>query len=203
MRQLKFNNDDKGREEWLNSRLGRISGTRVKDVITKRSNTPKKGFYELIAERIAIPASDENRMDRGLRLEDEAIARFSSETGKKVCVDLVLWYREDNENIACSPDGVIGEDEAVEVKCLNTASHIEAYITKDVPKEYEDQITQYFVVNDKLETLYMVFYDPRCPKDFFYFEIKRSNVQEKVADYLVQETDALNRIEEIIKEMVF
>jgi hypothetical protein len=48
-------------------------------------------------------------MDRGKRLEDEAIERFAKETGKKVNTDLVLWMRDDDENIAVSPDGSIGK----------------------------------------------------------------------------------------------
>ena len=39
-------------------------------------------------------------MDRGKRLEDYAVERFVKETGKKVNTDLVLWVRDDDENIA-------------------------------------------------------------------------------------------------------
>ena len=192
----------KSREEWLDSRLGRITGTRLKDLIS-RSGGRKIGFYEIIAERVALPPSDENPMDRGTRLEDEAIERFKKETGKKVNNDLVLWYREDDPNIALSPDGFIGKTEAVEVKCLSSARHIEAYLTKQIPKEYEMQALQYFIVNDKLRTLYFVFYDPRMTKDFFWIEMKRSEVKKKVEEYLALEREVLKEIAEIEKEFTF
>ena len=71
MKILKYENI----EEWLEARRGKITGTRLKDLIMKRSSKHKIGFYELIAERVAIPANDENVMDRGHRLEELALDR--------------------------------------------------------------------------------------------------------------------------------
>jgi len=195
------------REAWLLARKGKITGTRAKDIIVKRGTSYKKGFYELIAERIALPPTEENPMDRGTRLESEAIERFVKETGKKVNTDLVIWTRDDNESIAFSPDGYIGKKsakEAVECKCLSSASHIEAFLTKEVPDEYKDQTIQAFVVNDKLQTLYVVFYDPRVPcKDFFTIRIDREAVKEKVAEYLAYEQMILSEVTKIVTELTF
>ncbi|MCV6900789.1 YqaJ viral recombinase family protein, partial [Escherichia coli] len=84
------------------------------------------------------------------RLEEEAVARFVKETGKEVNTDLVIFTRDDNENIAFSPDAYIGDTEVVEAKCLSSASHIEAWLTQEVPSEYEEQTIQPFIVNDTL-----------------------------------------------------
>lgn len=191
------------REEWLEARLGRITGTRAGSLLSKRDKKPLKAFYELIAERVAIPHDGENVMDRGLRLEDEAIERFKEVTGKKVNTDLVICYRDDDANIAYSPDGLIGKTEDVEVKCLNSAAHIEALLTKEVPSEYEAQITQGFVVNDKLKTRYMVFYDPRMPKDFFYLTISRNDVQDRITEFLEMEREILRKVAEIEIALTF
>lgn len=199
MKLQKFNTQ----EEWLEARKGRITGTRLGGLISKRGGGKKMGFYELIAERVAIPASGENVMDRGHRLEVEAIERFEKETGKEVNKDLVILYREDDPNIAYSPDGFIGKTEDVEVKCLSSARHIEAWLTKQVPSEYEEQILQGFIVNDKLKKRYMVFYDPRMPKDFFFLEVKRTDVKEKIKEYLELERQVLKEIEEIEKQLTF
>jgi putative phage-type endonuclease len=192
------------REDWLSARRGKITGSRVGDVITKRGTGKKIGFYELIAERLGIPADDEDAMARGTRLESEAIERFIAETGKKVDTSLKLWVREDNESIAVSPDGSIAKTEAVEVKCLSSARHIEALITQEVPKDYADQVTQYFVVNDKLKKLYLVFYDPRLvAKPFFFLTVTRAEVQEKVTEYLEYEQTILAEVNEIVNKLTF
>lgn len=195
MKILKFKN----REEWLAGRIGKITGSRLKDIIVKRGNGKKLGYYELIAERLAIAPDGENPMDRGTRLESEAMDMFIKETKKKVDTSLVIWAREDNGSIAISPDGFIGKKEAVEVKCLSSARHIEAWLTQVVPDEYEMQAIQYFIVNDDLETLYLAFYDPRLPcKVFFYLTIKRKDLQEKIAEYLDYQRKTLAEIDEIV-----
>lgn len=191
------------REEWLEARLGKISGSRLKDIIVKRAGLKKKiGFYELIAERIALPASDESPMDRGNRLEKEAVEKFTKKTKKKVNTDLVIWQRDDDESIIISPDGVIGKTEAVEVKCLSSARHIEAWLIQGVPSDYTDQVLQYFIVNDDLKILYFVFYDDRMPgKDFFYFKLKRESFEEQIKKYLEQEREILAEVIEIVNKL--
>lgn len=200
MKTQQFNDE----QSWLEARKCKITGSRLKDIITLKGTGKKKGYYELIAERLAIPASQENPMDRGHRLEEEAIQRFEKEIGKKVDTSLVLWIREDDENIAVSPDGFIGDNEAVEIKCLASSSHIESLLTNEVPKEYEFQILQYFIVNEKLQTLYFVMYDPRLSvKDFFYFTIKREDKQEEIDKYLKYQRDTIKEINEIVNSLTF
>lgn len=194
--------DDK--DTWLTARAGKITGSKLKDIIVKRGTGEKKGFYQLIADRIAIAPDDENAMARGTRLEEEAVARFAKETGKEVNTDLVIFSRVDNPNIAFSPDAYIGDTECVEAKCLSSASHLEAYITQKVPSEYEDQTIQPFIVNDNLKTLYVVFYDPRIPaKDFFFLIIKREDYAEKITEYLEYEKLKLALVEEWVLELTF
>lgn len=190
------------KEEWLNARLGKITGSRVKDIIVKRGTGKKKGYYELIAERIATRPDGENPMERGNRLEGEAIARFQSETEQDVDTSLVIWSRDEDDSIAISPDGFMGLTEAVEVKCLSSASHIEAYLTQEVPSEYKDQVIQYFVVNDKLEKVYVVFYDPRIPcKDYFVIEVTRESVEDEVKEYLDYQRNVLKEVDDIVLKL--
>jgi len=200
MQTLKFTD----KEEWLNSRIGKITGSRLKDIVTKRGAGKKIGFYELIAERLGIPAGSENPMDRGTRLESEAVEAFEKETNKKVDAGLYIWVRDDNENIAISPDGVIGKTEALECKCLSSARHIEAFLTQQVPSEYEFQKLQYFIVNDKLKTLYFAFYDPRLlAKPFFYLTIQRKDLEEEIKQYLEYQKQTLKEVDEIVNQLTF
>lgn len=198
MKTLTFQN----KEDWMQARIGKITGSRLKDLISLRGNGRKKGFYELIAERVALPADGENVMDRGLRLEIEAVERFEKETGKKVDTSLVLWIDEENDSIAVSPDGFIGKTEALETKCLNSASHIEALLTQKIPSEYDFQVLQYFIVNPKLKTLYFAFYDPRIPsKDFFYFTINRKDREDEIKVYRDEQLKILEEVEKITLEL--
>lgn len=190
------------RDAWMDARRGKITGSRLKDIIVLKGTGEKKGFYELIAERIGSKRDGERPMDRGTRLETEAIAKFSEVTGKKVSEDLVIWMRDDEESIAVSPDGVVSEEEAVEVKCLSSASHIEAYITQQVPKEYVMQTIQYFIVNDALTTLHVVFYDPSLAfKDYFVIEIKRQHIEPEIEEYLSTQRAKLQSVKDWVTKL--
>lgn len=188
------------RELWLAGRRGKITGSRLKDIVVKRGSGHKKGYYELIAERLATePDTEETPMDRGTRLESEAMQRFMDETKSEVDTSLVIWERDDNSSIAISPDGFMGKVKAVEVKCLSSASHIEAFLTQEIPDEYKMQMYQYFIVNDDLKTLFFVFYDPRIPcKDYFVIEINRETIQEDIETYLAFEKDTITEINNIV-----
>lgn len=192
------------KEEWLADRRSRITGSKLKDIVVKRGTGKKIGFYQLIADRLGIPADDENPMERGCRLEQEAIDTFAKETGKKVDASLQMWIRDDNDSIAYSPDGVIGKKEALEIKCLGSARHIEALLTKEVPDEFEFQKLQAFIVNDSLKTLYFAFYDPRLiAKPFFYLTIERTSVQPLIDEYLEYERTIIAEIDSIVKSLTF
>jgi predicted phage-related endonuclease len=194
-------------EDWLKFREGKITGSKLGDITLKRGGGYKKGYYDLIAQKVAIEDEEEVPSDpkeRGHYLEPICLERFAKETGKKVDGSLIMWVREDNKNIAYSPDGVISDEEAVECKCLASASHIEAWLTKKVPSEYEEQVLQAFIVNDKLQKLYFCFYDPRIPsKDFFYFTVTREEVKDKVAEMLDFEMITLEEINRIVVELTF
>ncbi len=192
------------KEAWLAFRVGKISGTTAGGLLSKRDLKPLKGYYQLIVDRIGIPATDENVMDRGIRLEVEALERFEKETGKKVDKSLIVVSRDDNENIAYSPDGIIGKTISLEVKCLNSASHLEAWITKKIPSEYEAQSIQPFVVNDSLKTLHFIFYEPRLPKiDYFCIDIHREEVKERVEAALATQRQVLEEVARYEVDLTF
>jgi len=230
--------------EWQNARIGKITGTKVKGLLSKSAITkdkiitelnalklpykksaskglleamlpeeslmrikmqaPKKmGYYDLIAEKlIEDDGIDLGPMDRGTYLETDALELFRKETGKNVDDRKILWSREDDPNIACSPDGVIGKTEAVEVKCLSAGRHVEAMLTGKIPSEYMEQAIQYFVVNDKLKKLYFVFFDPRLiVKQFFFHIIERAYVQKEVIEYLEIQKEVLKEIDLVVAEL--
>jgi len=198
MQIVKFENE----EEWLEFRKGKITGS--KKIRPSRGNNKLTGFYELIAEKLALPAGDKNPMERGKELEAEAIEEFAKITGKKVDNNLVILLRDDNANIALSPDGIISDEEMVEVKCLSSARHIEAFLKQEIPSEYKEQVLQYFVVNEKLQTLYFVFYDPRLMvHQLFYITVLRETIKAEVESYLEFQRKTLEEINSIVNDLSF
>lgn len=205
MKTIKFENT----EAWLAGRRGKVTGTRLGSIVVKRGTGEKIGFYELIAEKLALAPDKESPMMRGLRLEQDAVDEFSKATGKTVDTSLVIWTRDDNDNIAVSPDGFIVSEngkveEAVDAKCLSSARHIEAFLNNEIPDDYEFQKIQYFIVNTDLQTLHFAFYDPRMTvKSFFYITVKREDVEDEIAEYLEYQRVKLELVNDYVKKLSF
>lgn len=198
---------DQNSPEWDEIRKGKITGSKLKQIVVKRGNKKKLGFYELLADRLSIEEELEDPMERGHRIEQEAIDLFSKETGLKV--DRVGFCISDNNpNIAVSPDGMIKVGKkykyGVEVKCLSASRHLQAYFEKEIPTEYEEQAIQYFIVNEDQEKLYFVFYDPRVTaKPIHWLEIERKDVEDKIVFYKEYQEKTLKEVDELLEQLAF
>lgn len=192
---------------WKEARKTKITGSRLKDIVVLRGTGKKIGFYELIAERLAVPRPEgEDKMARGHELEPVAIALCENELGKTFNKDLVIWERDEEACIAISPDAFLDDlTEAVEVKCLGSAKQIKAIIENQPEDEYKWQYLQYFIVNDKLEKLHVIMYDPSFVESLQYkrFEITREELKEDIATYLEYQRKELEEIGEIVNKLSF
>jgi len=198
---------DQRSDEWDELRKGKITGSKLKDIITLRGSGKKIGYYQLIADRIADDPGDGDMMERGIELETEAIKLFEDKSGCKV-EQVGFCVSDESENIAVSPDGLIKIDgkyrEAIEIKCLNSAMHIKSFIENKIPKEHEFQVLQYFIVIEDLEKLHFVMYDPRIKaKPYLEFEVLKEDVQEKVEKYKEYQLKIISEVEEITERLAF
>lgn len=131
------------------------------------SNADKKlEFYQIMADKLAHPEDDEDRMKRGLRLEQTAADRFAKQYHKRLEI-VGCCVSDVDDRIINSPDRLVAPKipdiytEAVEIKNLSNARHLQAIVENKVPDEFFTQQTQYFVVNEKLKILYFVFFNDR------------------------------------------
>lgn len=177
----KYDNITQGSPEWLQKKKGVMTGTVLKSIMGT-AKARQDAFYDAIAERLTVGIEEEyeNPMDRGIRLESEAVAAFEFETGKKTTQ---VGFLEDDNNplIGNSPDRLVGDDAALEVKCPLGKNYVKLWLTNEVPDEYEWQVVQYFVVNENLKTLYFAGYNPDIPlHPLHVIEIKRELIAPKI-----------------------
>ncbi len=200
---MKIINTEQNSDEWFDLRKGKITGSKLKGLIVKRGTAKKIGFYELLAERIAEEKTDENPMARGSRLEDEAIEKLEQEFG--VIERVGFCVSDENENIAISMDGYQAKEKrAFEVKCLSSAKHLQAYFEQKIPSEYEDQALQYFIVDEKLETLIFAFYDPRIPSmELHTIKLQRADIEENIVKFKEYQLGVLKEIDEMAEQLTF
>lgn len=202
----RHNEITQGTEAWYHIRKGKITGTTLKSIM----GTPKarkEALYEIIAERltVGVEMEYENPMDRGIRLEADAISLFEFETGKKV---ERTGYCEDDENslIGYSPDGIIAETddtEDIEVKCPGGKNHVKIWLTNEVPEEYHWQMVQGFITNPKLQKRYFVSYNPDIPAHSLHIiEVKREDMEEWIKGARVAQELFIKEVEEELSKII-
>lgn len=201
-----YSNIDQGSDAWFHIRKGKITGTTAKAIM----GTPKarqEAMYEIIAERLTVGVEAdteyENPMDRGIRLEPEAVAAFEFETGKKT--EMVGFCEsDDNEFIGNSPDRlIVGIPEALEVKCPMGKNYVKAWLTNKVPDEYEAQKLQYFVINDELETLHFALYNPNIPvHPLHIIVVERKDILKEIEEAKKAQEVFIDEVNTILEKII-
>ncbi|MHB1176107.1 MAG: lambda exonuclease family protein [Sulfuriferula sp.] len=135
-----------GSPEWLQSRVGMITASRIADVIakTKTGESTSRANYraQLVAERMTGQAQESfcnDAMRHGI--EQEPYARIAYELDKGLMVDEVAMVKHPRiERAGASPDGLVGALGLVEIKCPNTATHIGYLLDDKPPAKYVPQM---------------------------------------------------------------
>jgi len=163
-----------GSEAWFAARCGRVTASRVADVVarTKTGWGASRANYaaELIAERLTgctAPSFSNAAMQHGVDQEPVARAAYEARTG--VSVDLVGFV--DHPEIAmsgASPDGLIGDDGLLEIKCPNTATHLDTLLSETVPGKYVTQMQWQMACTGRAWCDFASF-DPRLPANMALF----------------------------------
>lgn len=144
-----------GTKEWQQGRLGIPTASGFDNIITT-SGTPSKSrlkyMYQLVAERLTEVKEESYQnsiMQRGIDMEAEARAMYELITGNEV-KEVGVCYQDDKKLWGCSPDGLVGADGLVEIKCPTSAIHVSYLLENTLPTAYFQQLQgQLFVTGRK------------------------------------------------------
>lgn len=183
-----------GTDAWLAARVGRVTASRVADVIarTKTGYGASRANYmaELVAERLTGQPADRftnAAMQWGTEKEPDARAAYAFLHD----VDVVEVGFVEHPRIimtGASPDGLVGEDGLVEIKAPNTATHIETLLSASVAGKYVTQMHWQMACTGRAWCDF-VSYDPRMPADMRLF-VKRVHRDDALVAELEQEVAA-------------
>jgi putative phage-type endonuclease len=159
-----------GTPEWFAARAGKVTASRVADLIakTKSGYSASRANYmaELLCERLTGACAEgftSAPMQWGK--DQEPFARQAYEQRLGVAVYEVGFI--DHPEVAmsgASPDGYVGDDGLVEIKCPNTATHLDTLLGSGVPGKYVTQI-QWQLACTGREWCDFVSFDPRLPAE--------------------------------------
>ncbi len=155
---------EQGSDEWHRIKLGKVSASVFSNAMAGgQGKTRTTLMRKLIAERMTDEPQDtfsNGVMDRGI--EAEPLAREYYATLND-CIVKQVGFIELSEDIGCSPDGLIGEDGMLEIKCPNSATHIGYILDDRLPPTYKAQVQGQLWVADR-KWCDFVSYDPRVSK---------------------------------------
>lgn len=166
-----------GSEEWFAIRCGKVTASRVADVIAKTKSGPaasrKNYLAELVAERLTGEAAHgftNAAMQWGTDTEPQARAAYAFYADTDV-QEVGFVVHPTIPDSGASPDGLVGETGMVEIKCPNTATHIDTLLSEKIPAKYVTQMLWQMACTGR-QWCDFVSFDPRLPEDMRIF-IKR------------------------------
>jgi putative phage-type endonuclease len=172
-----MNNIVQGTEEWFAARAGKVTASRIADIIStiKSGESAARRNYrtQLVCERLTgkIEESFSNsHMERGIALEPYAREAYELQTGS--IVEQVGFI--DHPFIpmsGASPDGLVGSDGGIEIKCPTPANHIEYLLGKEPPSKYWPQMT-WQMLCAKRDWIDFVSYCPEMPAHLQLFVVR-------------------------------
>ena len=174
-------------DAWHQLRVGKVTASRVADIIAKTKTGPSASrenyLAQLVCERLTgQPAESYSNAAMSWGTDTEPFARAAYEARMDILVTEVGFVTHPWITMSgASPDGLASEG-MVEIKCPNTATHIETLLTKTVPTKYITQMMWQMACADRPWCDFVSF-DPRLPERHQLF-IKRINYDPEMVNLL-------------------
>ena len=197
---------EQGSAEWLAMRLGKVTASKVSDVLSKgRGSAPSKMsetyMIELIAEVLtgnSKPFFENDAMRWGTETEPQARAMYAVNND---FVDVKeVAFVEHNEQVGISPDGLIGEDGLLEIKCPNTTTQLKRALSDDYSADYKAQIQMQLWVTER-EWCDFLSFDPRLDCEAGYLQQRVFRDEEYIEEMKTKVYAFVEKMNEIIEQL--
>ena len=198
-----------GSAEWHAIRVGKVTASRVADVVAKTKSgwgaSRANYMAELIAERLTGEAAERftnAAMNWGTEKEPDARAAYEFFRDASV-VEIGFVEHPTIVMTGASPDGLVSDDGMVEIKCPNTATHLETLLTQTVPAKYNTQM-QWQMACTGRKWCDFASYDPRLSEEMSLF-VKRverddktiAELEKDVSAFLAELDEKLSKLNDI------
>lgn len=198
---------EQGTPEWFAQRLGKVTASRVADIIAKTQSgaaaSRKNYLAQLVAERLTGQAADSFKsgaMQHGTETEPMARMAYETETGQMV-TEVAMIQHPKIKMAGASPDGLVGEDGLVEIKCPNTSTHIATLMADKAPSGYMAQMQWQMACTGRAWVDFVSF-DPRMPEDMQLFIKRVPRDEALIAEYEAEVIKFLAEVQETVEKLI-
>ena len=173
---------DQRTDEWINARLGSATASRMNDALAGSETAARRNYLiQLVTERLTGQQQESYNspaMQRGTELEP--VARMAYEATNRF-VDKAEFYKHPSiEWFGASPDGLIGDDGLVEIKCPNSTTHVDYILEGKVPTKYKRQMLAQLACTNR-KWCDFVSFDNRLPEHLQLFVVRFEPKPEEIA----------------------
>jgi putative phage-type endonuclease len=194
-------------EEWFQARLGKVTASRVADVLAKiksgESASRRNYKIQLVSERLTGEKQEtyiNQAMQDGIDREQFARDRYVQQFGE---VEEVGFVKHPTLEAGASPDGMVGDDGIIEIKCPMGSTHTETLMTQDIPSKYIPQVQFQLLVTGR-KWCDFVSYNPMFPEHLQVFvkrveadPVYQKELESEVKQFLGEVDDVINKLKEI------
>ena len=201
-------------EAWFQSRLGKVTASRISDVIAKTktgvSTSRQNYLIQLVSERLTGKKGDSFVNQYMLDgIEREPIAKALYEKLHNVTVTEVGFFDHPTiPNSGASPDGAVNAEiegkfaGLIEIKCPIETTHTNTLMSKTVPNKYIPQIQwQMASVSPNVKWVDFVSYNPNFSEDLQLFVTRVERDDEYITSLEVEVKQFLEEVEATILKL--
>jgi putative phage-type endonuclease len=192
-------------EEWFNARLGKVTASRVADVLAKiktgEAAARKNYKMELVVQRLTKQFGESfsnAAMEWGTEQEPFARMAYEAQTGNFV-KEVGFVDHPVISMFGCSPDGIVDEG-LIEIKCPNTSTHIETVLDNKAPSKYIPQMQCQMSVTGA-KWCDFVSFDPRVPDDLQLVVVRVERDQDYIDSMEAEVKQFLSEVEDLFNQL--
>ena len=197
---------------WFEQRLGNVTASRISDLMAKTKSgysTSRMNYMsQLVVERLTGTREESYTsaaMQWGIETEAQAREVYEGLTGTLV-FDAGFVLHPTIERSGASPDGLVGKEGLLEIKCPNTATHIKTLLGSTIDRKYLLQMQWQMACTDR-QWADFVSFDPRMPEGLKIMceRVERDTaliqeIETEIVSFLAEletQTEALNKLREL------
>jgi putative phage-type endonuclease len=197
---------EQGTPEWFAMRLGKVTASRITDVLAKvktgEAVTREDYRTELVVQRLTNQPSEtftNPAIEHGVAYEP--IARITYEAQANVFVEQVSFVEHPTiEWFGCSPDGLVGKEGLIEIKCPSSKNHIKYLLGGKPPAKYVPQMQCQMAVTGR-KWCDFVSYDPRLPEDLQLFVVRLERDEQYIKSMEGEVQKFLSEVNEMVTKL--
>lgn len=188
--------------EWIEARLGHATGSRAGDILAGKDTQARKGYItQLVTERLTGASQDffvNADMQRGIDVEP--VARAAYQAGRELVDEvgfikhpLIQWF-------GASPDGLVGDDGLVEIKCPRSTTHLDYIQGGKPPAKYVPQMLAQLSCTQR-KWVDFVSFDNRFPDHLQLFVVRFQPTQEEIEKFESKVKEFLSDVNNLMEKL--